>query len=328
MLTPITKEQILGTLYNGNDTTQDSWATIALRHEADTNGDKIVDAKEAAALFKADKDNNGLTAPEISGLLTGFLSKTVKKHGWKDPISAYNIDIFQKAFDDIKSDIPTTLFTAKNEFKPTQDALYTYDANTHAFGMPIDWAITDKSMSSWGQIALQTTVLFPPYTSNALALQGSRDVYKNTSLSIIDANSKDPDYSAVMPGPDADAGTVLIGDKKTGKNTVAVVLFTDRIFRDENGQERPDGFSRLINALSHELYGNATSYLNRIKDGTQTEQDRVEMEITAFEAGIAYLERLIASPFYAGLPEKIKTDLKDALTRDRHGLATWQARRN
>ena len=105
----------------------------------------------------------------------------------------------------------------------------------------------------------------------------------------------------------------------------SIILDHDKIFLDEKGKKRPDGFIRLTVALAHELYGNALPLLEATAEQTQARNNVNgwrNQEIQAFQASVDFCQRIIQDPH---LPGEIRKMLVVAKKREEAGLKSWQS---
>ena len=107
-----------------------------------------------------------------------------------------------------------------------------------------------------------------------------------------------------------------------------VTLLVDKIcFDPTSGAIRKDAFVRMLTALAHEIYGNVPVHLempdNLIPEKPTLQERRAE-EITAFLAGIAFLERYLKSELLNGLFPETRGQVEQALEREKEGLASWR----
>lgn len=111
------------------------------------------------------------------------------------------------------------------------------------------------------------------------------------------------------------------------------VLWDEVMFISRNGQyqERPDAFARLVTLLGHEVLGNVQSFVkNRnLYESVQfrhsqsfREEAWLKSEVTAFSAGVEFLETLIAK-FSNVLPDTMIQDFKAAKVREQEALASY-----
>lgn len=102
-----------------------------------------------------------------------------------------------------------------------------------------------------------------------------------------------------------------------------VFLLVDRIVWDEKPEQRADGFVRMIAAIGHELYGNVPAHLKYRPGQTfdNSYETKQKDEVVAHKAGVAFLNRLMASDHAKGLG---LAHLQSALSRETEGLKAWE----
>lgn len=132
----------------------------------------------------------------------------------------------------------------------------------------------------------------------------------------------------------ADAYTLVLADHPRGPFIVR--LFWDRLMAEmKNGVlvERTDAFTRLVAALGHEIYGNVITFKSRpniLEDPGHRYSNKFQLsdqrqfEIAAFRAGAETLQRVIDFVAAKNLPEKMKTDFRAALEREKSALVKWE----
>jgi len=128
---------------------------------------------------------------------------------------------------------------------------------------------------------------------------------------------------------DSDAFTFTVATREVPPELVTFIfLIADRLFWDpQTGRQRADGFVRLLSALGHEVYGNLPDQLKLIPGKpplAATFEERRKDEMVAFEAGIAFLERYLASDLWAGFSAETRSDIEKALERDQQAFQTWK----
>ena len=106
---------------------------------------------------------------------------------------------------------------------------------------------------------------------------------------------------------------------------ISTILLVDKLIYDEQGNQRPDAFARMVTAMGRALYGNADKFANMIADGTSSVRlSQKEIETNAYTAGVAFLERLIASDLYKNMTAEQKQQFQQALTREKASLENWK----
>jgi hypothetical protein len=128
----------------------------------------------------------------------------------------------------------------------------------------------------------------------------------------------------------SDAATLLIAPVDLGEQIeIVVFVFLDKMFYDDLGKERPDGLTRLVTALAHELYGNVTFYLRMSQEEVEKPSPdlRVKMQINASQVGVDFLERTIKTLGNTPQSAKIVFDMRQALKREQLELKQWRNRR-
>lgn len=130
-----------------------------------------------------------------------------------------------------------------------------------------------------------------------------------------------------------DAYSIIIPEVPNSP-VIVRVLWDEAMFISKNGrlQERPDAFARLVTLLGHEILGNVQNFLKNRKlyESVQfrhSESFRQEAwmksEVTAFSAGVDFLETLIAK-FSNVLPDKMIRDFRAARVREQEALESWR----
>lgn len=205
-----------------------------------------------------------------------------------------------------------------------------------ALELSYEWgdAIPERNREQYFNVIQQALTIveaFPPAGDNLFSWSGDRSVLDHKEFRLVFTSSKDPalktilESSGQLSSDGTDAGTAALYDGETLR--IFTLFFADRIFFDTAGNERPDGLTRAIVALAHEIYGNVQQSLD-LSLTQQPENDlvaRQRREMAAFTAGIEFIHRVQASDEFSRLPVKMQRDLNEALKRDEVMLEDWQS---
>lgn len=178
--------------------------------------------------------------------------------------------------------------------------------------------------------ALQFVQMFPPqgYDNNLFQWSADRQVLNGKTLSMVFTTSQNQTISPIIgrSDPGMDGFTMVPMNQIEGTTKIMVILLADRLFYDFFGRERPNGFSRLILALAHEIYGNVQHFLEFDVSTAepQTLKDRFLQERKAFTASLMFLGGLKDHERFATLPEKIREDLMNLLPSEIRAFRSWQ----
>jgi hypothetical protein len=191
-----------------------------------------------------------------------------------------------------------------------------------------------EQVRSYTELAIAALQKAAPSGDTLFHWQGSRDTVKQKKdvvyvLTTYPAVKSLPQVGqSIYPG--SDAGTLMMGNH--GDIRIYVFLFVDNIFYDFGGLlERPDGLARLFVAMAHETYGNVQHFLEMDATkvpGRPTELMRAEQEIRAFQAGLDFIDRLLAQ-FQATPPGgNLPRHLGWARVREESARDQWAKRAN
>ena len=327
----VTATSLVGSLYRGTDNTKDSWATICARHAADANGDKSVSQNEADAFvrrYNRDDQPQTLSARELTSAYNDFLEASVNTRGWGDATAKYNTSLYHKGYGEIANSEPPQMMALNNEFTG-EPATYVYNPKTQAFSLPLNVDFGAGEVNTVLSTALQLVAMFPPEGSSVLGLTDpNRATYAKANIAVVTSTTRETQDAFGIPEANSNADAFTIVLASNGQPMIAAVALHDRLFFDERGVERSDKLARATVALAHELYGNTTELADKIGKGTYMQPiDRVNSEINAFQHGIAYLERLIASELFTKFPATAQASFRTALQNEKAGLAWWEAQK-
>jgi hypothetical protein len=181
------------------------------------------------------------------------------------------------------------------------------------------------------ETGLQFVRRFPPkgYENNLFEWSADRGILAGKTFSIHLAMSRSASIAPLIAnsgslGLDALTLAPINTDAKT--MAIIVVLLVDKIFYDDLGQERQDGFAKLVLALAHEIYGNVQHFLEFKIEGAklQTMEDRINQELNAFQASLMFLCGLSGHSEFNSLPEKTRNDLLNLLPAETMAFRSWQ----
>jgi hypothetical protein len=138
----------------------------------------------------------------------------------------------------------------------------------------IDYGLLEKQRQIL-DTALEIVAENQPQTSNFFNWRDDKSKFNNTKFALHVIISKDipekikkelrQSNGGVFKG---DAFTAFLSNQDQNQNEIHVYVLYDRIFFDESGHERKDGFARLATVLGHEFYGTVQSYAERIATKT------------------------------------------------------------
>lgn len=172
---------------------------------------------------------------------------------------------------------------------------------------------------------------FPPrgYENNLFSWSKDRKILNGKSLTIILTTSKNPALASLLAHSNSynmDALTMAPVNTTSKTMSILLVLFVDKIMYDSNGRESTDGFSKLVLALAHEIYGNVQHFLEFNIDNAkpQTWEDRVDQERKAFLASLMFLGSLRESDKFLSLPDGIREGLMRLLPSEIRAFRSWQ----
>lgn len=122
-----------------------------------------------------------------------------------------------------------------------------------------------------------------------------------------------------------DAFTMAPINRDTRTMMILVVLLVDKLFYDEFGHERPDGYAKLTVALAHEVLGNVQHFLHTRFDDLkpQTMQDRIRQERKAFQASIMFLNEILVNPKASTIPPLIRQKLIHLMPQELAAFESW-----
>jgi len=197
------------------------------------------------------------------------------------------------------------------------------------YGEDLD-AEFSKQLAGISQQALNFVRRFPPagYENNLFHWTDDRKILDGKAMHLFFATTKTPLLKPLLQNSGStnlDAFTMVPIDVKSKSMNIVLVLLVDKIFYDAAGTEHPDGFSRLVVALAHEIYGNVQHFLEFPIESAQkqTRGDRVRQELRAFRASLAFLGELRQNPTFATLPLKMQSDLLARLPFEIDGYRSW-----
>jgi hypothetical protein len=215
--------------------------------------------------------------------------------------------------------------------------------------LPLVPGFEDEIYPEWRQrltdylnTALLLVQRFPPegYENNLFHWSADRAILANKSIEIIWATSQTQVLVPVLASQpsNTDALTMAVltkekmptkekeTEKEKEKMLILLVLLFDRIFYDPAGNERRDGFSRLIVTLAHEIYGSVQPLLEfkMAEARPQTVADRVDQARRSYRASIMFLGGLIRNSQFASLPKNLQEGLLNLLPDAIRGYRSWQ----
>jgi hypothetical protein len=178
--------------------------------------------------------------------------------------------------------------------------------------------------------ALMVVKMFPPqgYENNLFHWSMSRQILAGKTLTFTYAKTTTPWIAKMLAdshSDNMDAFTLAPISIENKSMAILVVLLLDKIFYDGNGREYENGFSRLILALAHEIYGNVQHFLQLDIESArpQTMEDRVNLERRAFRASLLFLDGVKESDKYSSLPEGVRNGLLALLPAEVRAFESW-----
>lgn len=180
--------------------------------------------------------------------------------------------------------------------------------------------------------AITFVSIFQPEENNFFNWTETRETFKNKTFSIYYTTSTEERLRNILSldkkeYQETDAVTIFLGETMQTCQ-ITICLFVDKLFFDEEGNERKDGFSRLVVALAHEIYGHMPTYL-KVTEYLPSSL-KVE-EISAFTKSVAFIERLLEglkddNGIFADTHnrEKLINDFENALEREKDYLNHWK----
>lgn len=180
------------------------------------------------------------------------------------------------------------------------------------------------------QVALNFVRLYPPsgYENNLFAWSRDRKILNGKSFRIYLTTSRNPTFVPLLKNsdPNMDSFTTAQFDPTQKEMTLFLVVLVDRVFYDKFGNERPQGFSKLVLALAHEIYGNVQHYLefNIENVRPQTIADRVFQQRKAFRASLMFLGRLKESNEFSKIPANVREGLLNLIPDELRAYRSWQ----
>jgi hypothetical protein len=180
------------------------------------------------------------------------------------------------------------------------------------------------------QVALNFVRLYPPrgYENNLFTWSRSRKILNGKSFKLHLTTSRNATFAPLLKNsdPNMDSFTTVQFNLTQKEMPISLVLLVDRIFYDKFGNERPQGFSKLVLALAHEIYGNVQHYLefNIENAQPQTIADRVFQQRKAFHASLMFLGRLKDSNEFSKLPANVREGLLNLIPAELRAYRSWQ----
>ena len=172
---------------------------------------------------------------------------------------------------------------------------------------------------------------FPPkgYDNNLFQWIADREILKGKSLSLVVTTSKNPTLAPLIANSGSsnmDSFTMSPINFTDKTMAIIVVLLADKIFYDGAGREARGGFSRLVLALAHEIYGNVQHFLefNIENVQPQTRESRINQQKKSYQASIMFLGGVIESEKFPTLPPRVRDGLLSLLPKEIEGLRSWQ----
>ncbi|MGZ3721880.1 MAG: hypothetical protein ACXVA9_03045 [Bdellovibrionales bacterium] len=180
------------------------------------------------------------------------------------------------------------------------------------------------------EAALTLVEMFPPkgYENNVFQWSADREILKGKNLSILFATKETPVIAPLLANSGAkemDAFTMAPINPSEKTISIVVVLLVDEIFYDSSGNERHNGFSKLVLALAHEIYGNVQHFLEFDTEGVkpQTRADRIKQEMSAYRASLLFLDGLANNPKFTTVPLSTRQGILKLLPNEIRAYRSW-----
>jgi hypothetical protein len=179
--------------------------------------------------------------------------------------------------------------------------------------------------------ALTVVQMFPPKgnENNLFKWSANGEILTGKTLSIAFSMSKTPLIATLLANSSSsniDALTVAPINVTDKTMPILVILLVDRIFYEPDGREHPYGFSKLVLALAHEIYGNVQHFLEINIDGArpQTMGDQADHERRTFRASLLFLGGVRDSEKFSTLPEHLRKGLMALFPAEIKAYKSWQ----
>lgn len=192
------------------------------------------------------------------------------------------------------------------------------------FSLRVSDQVPEQFVEDWThlvEVSWMTVNAYPPEKNDPFAIPFPREV------EILATVSWDPFVVPHIQDTDADAMTLTDSHPSSRREYKTwICLLMDRLTFDSKSKHRRDGYARTVTALAHELYGNVPRQLLVMPSFIVMSADasKEKHEVEAFEAGIAFLHRMMADKSIFGKFEpSMKKDFRDALAREEALLAGW-----
>jgi hypothetical protein len=183
-------------------------------------------------------------------------------------------------------------------------------------------------LSNVTKAAIRVVRMFAPreIKNHLFNWTGARRLIKGKRIEIRFATGRSPWLQPLLAGAsDSDAFTVASVDLKNRRMRIVIVLLVDRLLYDPSGKEHPDGFSRLVVALAHEIFGTVQDCLEDDFDTLkpQTAADKVKLELRSYRASLSFLRGLKKNPAFGRLPAEMQVGLLGRLPPEIKAYRTW-----
>jgi hypothetical protein len=172
--------------------------------------------------------------------------------------------------------------------------------------------------------------MYPPsgYENNLFTWSQDRRIRNGKSFRLYLTTSRNPTFAPLLNNsdPNMDSFTTVQFNLTKKKMPIFLVVLVDRVFYGKLGRERPHGFSKLVVALAHEIFGNVQHYLefNIENARPQTIADHVFQQRKAFRASLMFLGRLRDSNEFSKMPASVQEGLLQLIPDELRAYRSWQ----